>query len=210
MAEMDPSKVVKVFEDLFGRKVGRLIATLLLAALTLFLFLWCFDGIWEHGGKAVFEAFGGISLPRSEGFFTADNFAALTSAFILILVLYGTIVVAILYFLGRMLFKKNVPQSAIDRLAELRNEGIDTVYAVQIKDDSHFQSWKQTKDQWMKRLRDHIERTFPRADYLFASHLGVVPFQNNMNAYNGDHLRELCFVVRQMDIVEQILNSYRR
>lgn len=210
MAEMDPSKVVRVFEDLFGRTLGRLVATLLLAAATLFLVLWCFSGIWQYGGKAVFEAFGGISLPKPEGFFTADNFAALTSAFILILVLYGAIVVAILYFLGRALFKRNVPQSAIDRLAELRNEGIDTVYAVAIKDDTHFRAWKQTKDQWMQKLRDHIEVTFPRADYLFASHLGVVPFQNNLYAYNGDHLRELCFVVRQMDIVEQILNSYRR
>jgi hypothetical protein len=210
MAEMDPSKVVKVFEDLFGRRFGRLVATLLLAAVTLFLLFWCFDGIWKHGGNAVFEAFGGLSFPRPEGFFTADNAPALASAFILILVLYGSIVVAILYFLGRALFKKHVPQAVADTLAELRNEGIDTVYAVPINDDAHFLRWKQTKDKWMKKLRDHIEKTFPRADYLFASHLGVVPLQNNLAAYNGEHLRELCFVVRQMDIVEQILNSYRR
>lgn len=210
MPDVDPSKVVKVFEDLFGQRFGRWAATLLLAAVSLALLLWSFDLIWKNGGRAVFEAFGGISFPNPAGFFRDPNAAALTSAFMFILVLYGTIVVAILYFLGRTLFKKNVPQSAIDKLAELRNEGIDTVYAARIEDESHLKTWKQTKSDWEQKLRDHIEKSFPRADYLYASHLGVVPFQNNLNAFNGEHLRELCFVVRQMDIVEQILNSYRR
>lgn len=208
--EIDPSKVVKVFEYLFGPRLGRLVATLLLAATSLFILFWCFAGIWAHGGQALYTALTGISMPSAPDFLKSANVEALVSAFMLILVLYSAMIVAILYFLGRRLFKKNVSQSAVDRLAEIRNEGIDTVYAVTIKDETHLETWKKTKQEWMERLRAHIKNNFPRADYLYASHLGVVPMQNNLNAFNNAHLLELCFVVRQMEIVERILDSYRQ
>lgn len=210
MPEIDPSKVVGVFEYLLGPRLGRLVATLLLAAIGLFILFWCFSGVWEHGGRDIYVALNGISLPHAPDLLKSTNVEASISAFMLILVLYSAIIVAILYFLGKKLFKKNVSQSALDRLAELRNEGIDTVYAVPIKDEAHFQAWKNTKKDWEKGLRDYVEKNFPRSDFLFASHLGVVPLQNNSNAFNIEHLRELCFVVRQLDIIEQILNSYRR
>ncbi len=101
-------------------------------------------------------------------------------------------------------------QGALDRLAELRNEGIDTVYAPKVKNEQDFEKWKRTKQDWESRIRGFIEQNFPRADYLFASDLGVVHLQGIEQAFNEEHLRELCFVIRQIDIVEQILNSYRK
>lgn len=170
--------------------------------------------IIDNGGKQLYElaksAVSNVSLPGLPALPGVDAIVAALIVTTVLLMVFGIVFIAILYFFGKRLFKKNVPQSAVDRLAEIRNEGIDTVYAVSIKDESHFQAWKQAKEEWIKRLRDHIKKNFPRADYLYASHLGVVPLQNNLNAFNVEHLRELCFVVRQMDIIEQILNSYRR
>jgi hypothetical protein len=210
MPEIDPSKVVQVFEYLLGPRLGRLIATLLLAAIVLFILFWCFSGVWEHGGRDIYVALNGISLPHAPDILKSNNVEASISALMLILVLYSAIIVAILYFLGKKLFKKNVSQSALDTLAELRNEGIDTVYAVKISSQQEFDNWKLKKQAWEEKLRTYIKNNFPKADYLYASHLGVVPFQNFMNAFNDEHLREVCFVIRQMDIIEQILNNYRR
>ena len=60
------------------------------------------------------------------------------------------------------------------------------------------------------RLREYLKNHFPQSDYSFASNLGVVPLQNNLTALNTEHVWELSYVVRQLDLVEQILNSYRR
>jgi hypothetical protein len=101
-------------------------------------------------------------------------------------------------------------QTALDKLAELRNEGIDTVYAVRVSNEQDFKNWKRIKQEWEIRIRGFIEQNFPRADYLFASHLGVVHLRPIEQAFNEEHLRELSFVIRQMDIIEQILTSYRK
>ena len=162
--------------------------------------------IWEFAAKYVFEFFSSIS---GKSIIPATIESAIPTL-VVFLVVFGTIVVVILYFFGKQLFKKNVSQIALDRLAELRNEGIDTVYAVRISNDSDFQKWKQTKTNWETKLREHVKGSFPKADYLYASHLGIVPLVQMETAFNKEHLRELCFVSRQMDIVEQILNSSRR
>ncbi len=209
MPEIDPSKVVKMFENLLGSRFGRIVATLLLTAAVLFAFIWLFNQIWVLAGRPIVEALGGIPLP-SGSMFAGQNIQEIAATFMLLLTLYGVVAVALLYFLGRSLFKKNVSQSALDKLAKLRNEGIDTVYAVKISSEQEFAAWKRTKEEWEKKLRGHIEKNFPKADYLFASHLGVVPMHQINIAFNNEHLRELCFVIRQIDIVEQILNSYRR
>lgn len=206
MPDMDPSKIVAMIENLFGPKLGRFLATSLLAFIVIFAFFWLSKGIWTSGGKEVFDAISSISVLEN---IALDSAQAATSTFLTFLILYGLAFVTILYFLGRILFRKNVSQAALDKLAELRNKGIDTVYAVGIKNDDDLNEWIKTKDDWMDQLRGHVQGSFPHADYLFVSHLGVVNSRTVDVAFNEKHRRELCYVIRQMDIVEQILNSYR-
>lgn len=208
MPEVDPSKVVAVFEQLLGPRLGRWTATLLLAAASLFGLVWCFEAIWKHGGKELFDALRGVSLPGLPSF-TGNDAPALASVFLFILIVYGAIVVAILYFLGRRLFKRSVSQSAVDRLAELRNEGIDTVYAKPVMDASELTAWLATKKAWEEKVRNHVRDHFPKSDYLYASHLGAVKEYFSIGALNQEHLKELYFVIRQLEIVEELLNSYR-
>lgn len=162
--------------------------------------------IWELAIRHVFEFFTSLTAKN----IVPDTIESAIPTLVVFLVTFGTIVVLVLYFFGKQLFKRNVSQVALDRLAELRNEGIDTVYAVRITNENDFQKWKQTKTNWETRLREHVRNNFPKADYLYASHLGIVPLVHMETAFNSEHLRELCFVSRQMDIIEQILNSYRR
>jgi hypothetical protein len=162
--------------------------------------------IWELAIRHVFEFF--ISLNATN--IVPDTIQSAIPTLVVFLVAFGTIVVLLLYFFGRQLFRRNVPQIALDRLAELRNEGIDNVYAVRIANEDDLRRWKQQKTNWETMVREHIRSHFPRADYLYASHLGIVPLVHMEAAFNNEHLRELCFVSRQMDIIEQLLNSYRR
>lgn len=208
MGDLDPFKVVAVFENLFGPKLGRIVATLLLAAACLWGVFFFGDGIWEHGGKTLFDKLAAISLP-SVGV-TLDNIESVIATILFILVIYSSILLFILVFFSTKIFKKTVSQTAIDGLALLRKEGINTVYAVVITDKEGFQKWNQTKQEWETRLREHLEKNFPKADFLFASELGVVDFRSVNLAFSEEHQRELCYVIRQLDIIEQILNSYRR
>ena len=204
MADIDPSKVVAVFEYLLGPRLGKVTATAVLSSISLFILFWCFSGIWEHGGKQILGSLRWFGMPAiNEG-------AASVATFLLILIFYGVVMVAILFFIGERLFRKSVSQFALDELAALRNEGIETVYTVRVSNEQEFTNWKSTKADWEKKLRAHIENNFPKADYLLASHLGVVPLQHMEIALNTEHLRELCYVMRQLEIIEQMITSYRR
>jgi len=207
MPDVDPSKVVAVFENLLGPKLGRFVITSLLVVAVLFSFFWLSKGIWTNGGKEIFEGIPSM-VPLEDT--NLANVQTTASTFLIFLNLYGIAFAAILYFLGRRLFRKNVSQAALDKLAELRNKGIDTAYAVSVKNGSELTDWIKKKEEWMNEIRRHVKNNFPQADYLFVSHLGVVGIRNVDLAFNDIHRRELCFVVRQLEIVEQILNSYRK
>ncbi len=188
-------KVVAMIEDRFGRHA----TTGLLFLIALAIAAYC-----------IYVVFSYLVLPFYDFFAKYIQGPEIT----IVTVFYTTAFIAasiILFPLAYVfLSRRKISQSALDRLSELRQEGINTIYAVPIKTEDQFKDWKIKKSIWEKKVRDHIKNTFPKADYLFASNLGVVPFQNNVAAFNNEHLLEMCFVIRQMDIVEQILNSYRR
>jgi len=172
----------------------------LIAAATLFIKI-----IWDFAIKHIFKYFTSLFDKN----ILPSTIEAAIPTLVVFLVIFGTILVLILYFFGKQLFKKNVSQLALDGLAELRNEGIDKVYAIIITNEEDFQKWKEMKKDWVTRIREYVKNNFPKADYLYASHLGVITRFQMETAFNNEHLRELWFVIRQMDIIEQILNSYR-
>jgi glucan phosphoethanolaminetransferase (alkaline phosphatase superfamily) len=183
MADIDPSKVVAVFEYLLGPRLGKVTATAVLTSISLFILFWCFSGIWENGGRQLLDSLLGLGIPAiNEG-------AASVATFLLILIFYGVVMVAILFFVGERLFRKSVSQFALDGLAALRNEGLDTVYSVRVSNKEELESWKRTKSDWEHKVRAYIQKNFPKADYLFASHMGPVALQQ-VNAFDPERLRE--------------------
>jgi len=75
--------------------------------------------IWEFAAKYVFEFFTSLSATN----IIPTTIESAIPTLVVFLVVFGAIVVLVLYFFGKQLFKKNVSQTALDRLAELRNEG---------------------------------------------------------------------------------------
>jgi len=140
----------------YGKRMFLIVFSLfILAAAVGFLAI-----IWELAAKHVFEYFTTLSGKN----IIHNTIESAIPTLVVFLVAFGAIVVLVLYFFGKQLFKKNVSQTALDRLAELRNEGIDTVYAVRITSEKGFQKWKETKRVWETRLREYIKNNFPRAD----------------------------------------------
>ena len=207
MEYSNPQAWVALLERHFGTRVGRIVATALLALGCLALAFWLGRIIWDHGGEAGYEFFSGLLAPG----ISIDNIAAALATLVWFVVAFGVVVVAILFFLGRALFKRSVSQVALDRLAEIRNEGIDNVYTVRPKTDAEFDDWKRKYKKWEDTILNHIKTNFPRADYLTAQHLGVVLNANFPTLkYNDEHERLLMFFAKRLQTVEAILTSYRR
>ncbi len=210
----DPQRWVATLENLFGTFFGRLIATVLVAMACLFVALWLASGIWNYGGKTTFDFFDSIIVET----ITVDNLEivlgnlqAALATFVWFMVIFGIVVVAILYFLSRALFKRAVSQTVLDDLAKLRNEGIDDVYTIRPTSDSDFDDWKQKYKIWENQILEYIKNHFPKADFLTAQHLGVVhDVRFPSLRYNDEHERLLMFFAKRLEIIEAILMSYRR
>ncbi len=188
-------KVVAAIEDRFGRRS----TTGLLFLIALAIASYCVYVVFSY---LVLPVYGFLST-----YLHAPEITVAT-------VFYTTAFIAaaiILFPLAYVyLSRRKVSQSALDKLSELREEGINAVYAAPVRSEIQFSEWKTKKTEWEKKIRNHIKNSFPKSDYLFASSLGAVPLQNNLTAFSNEHTWELSYVVRQLDIVEQILNSYRR
>lgn len=204
MVEVDPPKVVAVLEDLFGPRIGRKMAIFLAALACLALavfFLWV---IWTYGGKDAFEFVKSFSLGTS-----IDDVGAAIATLVWAMIAYGVIIVAILYFFGRALFRRSVSQSALDGLAELRSEGVG-LYASRVTDDGELAQWQTNLNNWNERLWDFAKANFPKADYLSIKNMGKVQNAHFVQAVNESHNIELMRLARRLDILDQIISSYRR
>ncbi len=104
MEYSNPQAWVALLERHFGTRAGRIIATGLLALASLALAIWLCRVIWDNGGQAAYEFFSGLLLPG----ISIDNIAAALATLIWFVIAFGVVVVAILFFLGRALFKRIV------------------------------------------------------------------------------------------------------
>jgi hypothetical protein len=206
MPDIDLSKAVAVLTDLFGPRRGRLIAIGLvsLACVAAALFLWWI--IWDYGGRAVF-AFVSDLLTKA---ITGTDLTAAAATLIWAALIYGLAFVAVLYFLGRALLRRSVPQSVLDELARLRNEGIRELFAAsRPKDDDEFADWKRRYQDWTGRLLNFVKINFPEADFLSLEYLGILEGRGFTNVYNAEHDAMKGHPAKRIEIIEQILASYR-
>ena len=208
--ELDPSKAVGLLERLFGPRLGRLISVVLVSLGCLAFAFWLLNVIWTNGGKKIFEFFASI-LPPGTPLLTLDNIQSVVSTLVTLIVAFGVVLVAILYFLSRALFKKGVSQRALNILARLRNEGIDDIYTMKVSNQKDLTEWKMKQKDWEGRMLTHVKNNFPESDYLRLSHLGLVmPMNFPGIQFDADHQNQLSFFVNRIQIIEELLNSYRR
>ena len=208
--EVDPSKAVGILERLFGPKLGRFVAIILVSLACLAFALWLTNVIWTNGGEQAYKFFHDIT-PPNVSLVTLDNVEAIISTLVLMTALFGTVLVAILYFSGRALFKKSVSQSALDGLARLRSEGINNVYTMKVSNSSDLTEWRRRYKDWEQRVLEHVKRNFPESDLLSLQDLGlVIPIDFPGIQFDADHQTQLSFFAKRVGIIEQLLTSYRR
>ena len=208
--EFDPSRAVGLLERLFGSRLGKLISIVLVSLACLALAFWLLNVIWTNGGKEIFMFFRGI-LPPGPPLVTLDNIEAIILTLITIITAFAAVLVSVLYFLARALFKKGVSQRALNMLAKLRNEGIEKVYNMKVSNEDDLTEWKKRHKGWEGRVLTHVKDNFPESDCLRLSHLGlVIPMDFPGIQFNGDHQNQLSFFAKRTQIIEELLNSYRR
>ena len=207
MPDIDPSKVLALLEDLLGPRRGRQVATGLASLTCVAVAVFLSWVIWAYGGKVVFDSINDLLSKVVTG----SDLTAAAALLVWVAILYGLAFVAVLYFLGRTLFRRSVSQSALDELARLRNQGIKELYACAApKNDDEFKDWKRKYKQWHDRLFSHVKANFPEADYLSLEYLGLLEGRSFSNVYNGEHETLKGHLAKRIEIIEQILAGYRR
>ena len=207
---VDPSKVTGTLESLYGPRAGRLISTVLATLAVLAGAFFLVNVIWNYGGRDILEFFGSIRPPDT-AFITLENMEAVVLTLLIIVALFGTVFVAILFFLGRALLKKGVSQRALNELARLRNEGIEKIYNMKVSNSTELTDWIGKRDVWERNVIEHVRKNFPESDYLRLSHLGlVIPTGFPGIEFNSDHQTQLSFFAARVRVIEELLSSYRR
>ena len=205
MAEFDPGKWVRVFEHLFGPKLGRLIAQALLALGTLALGIWLVHICWEYGGRRLYES---LSLP-SFPTISLDYQAALTTILFLLIV-YSIILLGVLYTFVRHVFRRSIPQAVIDELAELRSRAIHDILNARVQNDVDFAAWTGVDEQWTNDVLAVLRENFPRAEVLGFQRLGIIAPVAFAHSFNNEHAHKLAMFSRRLSILEDLIRRYSR
>ena len=202
--DLDPVKIMSVLDDRIGRrKVQGLLALGCIAFAA-----WAIDIIYKKIGKPLYDFL--KDLPPQ--IITLDNIEAVLLTLFAVVVILGGAIVLILYFLVRTLGKQKIPQIALNELARLRADGINSIFTMTPVDDKKFDEWETKYREWEGRVKNHLENYFPEADLLRFSNLGPVErisFERRL-VFNQEHQRLMEYLVKQFNILEELLATYRR
>lgn len=146
MDYLDPLKLVEMLEELFGKKIGRWIATGIVALSVLASSLWLISLVWKYEGHTIYDQLSSISVHAPKIGVVVDLPAVQTMMFMLIV--YSAILLGVLVLFVRRVFRTSIPQAVIDQLAEIRSRVIHEVLNAKIATDAEFDAWKALGDKW--------------------------------------------------------------
>jgi len=102
---------------------------------------------------------------------------------------------------------QDVPQSAVDQLAELRSEAIAHILNRRVTTDDEMNELSQDNQAWWERVKAVLEEHFPLAEQLHFTRLGVIEniqFPHTYNAAHAKILREYALRERRLiSIIER-------
>jgi hypothetical protein len=199
----DPEKAVVVVQNLYGAKAGRWIAQGFVALVLLAVSAYCVRVIWENGGKALYES---LSIPRVS-LPTFDLQAAVLTVMVL-MIFYSAILLGVLLFFVRRVFRRQIPQAALDELAEARSRAIHEILNAKVKSEEEFDKWKLTNNTWRTEVIEVLRKHFPKAEQLGFERLGVIPPIVMPNVYNNEHAHEMMMFIKRLGIVEDLIKRY--
>ncbi len=212
VGDWDLFKVVSVFEKLFRPKLGIFLATSLLALAVMFGFFYFGSGIWEYGGNWLYGAlttFIPDGLSPSFGDTTSlDNISGLIVTLMSLVIMYGAILIFVMFLFYRAIFRRRVPQEAIDMLAEHRSEGI-RILNKRPSLEGGFDLWLQDWQGWRTKVITDLDKYFTRAESLSFQRLGVISEPVLGHAEDDEHQHKLLMLSKQLRILENLIGRYQ-
>jgi hypothetical protein len=202
----DPEKAVGVVQNLYGPKLGRFIAqavvALAIAAGTVFLI----HVIWEYGGRSLYSS---LSIPKVHlpDLPTPDLQAAVLTILVL-MIFYSAVLLGVLLYFIRRVFRRQIPQAALDALAESRSRAIHEILNAKVKSEEELGRWKVTNNNWRTEVIGVLQKHFPKAEQLGFERLGVIPPIVMPNVYNNEHAHEMMMFIKRLGIVEDLIKRY--
>lgn len=107
----------------------------------------------------------------------------------------------------------SLTQTHLDRLAILRSEAINGLFANRPQTENEYEEWEQLTNKWLKYTDDYLEKYFPTADLCSFKEIGLLQRREFPDAipgrYNSSHnfLRSLLAI--KFDRILQIISDYR-
>jgi hypothetical protein len=202
MASVDPSKWAELYEDHFGKKLGRLIIKLLLFTTALAFLSFCLGFFLDFYKKYILPWASGFSIDTG----ALGDITWLVSAAIVFAIFataYGLITIA----LARIFKRRMVPQNIIDDLSEFRSEAISVLNNMP-KNDDEFNAWEIKWTSWREGVRLFLEKNFTKSEALLFGRLGIIPEVQFGFAYNDKHAHCLKQLAKQITILENLINRH--
>jgi len=104
--------------------------------------------------------------------------------------------------------RRRAQARAVDRLAELRAEGVNVLLNRSISSPAGLQKWVSDKDVWRGEVIAVLRATFRAAVVHRFATLGVLDGKTFPSAYTYDHNWHLNMLAKELHILEEIIKQY--
>ncbi|MBZ0149098.1 MAG: hypothetical protein K8F62_16385 [Pseudorhodoplanes sp.] len=195
--QFDLARILEMLEERFGRPA----TTGFLALIAIAVAVFCLSTIWTLAIQPIYKL-------------VADNFSLPTSQISLLAALYAgayvAIIAGVIAAVYKMFSARGVPQSVIDRLAELRSEAISKILNGSVKNARQFTAWKAKNKEWSNSVHSVLEKHFPRAEVLGFEQLGLLTPMQFPKSFNNEHTFELIMFAKRLSILEDIIRRHTK
>jgi hypothetical protein len=207
MDAIDPLKFSDLIEKYFGDPFGKIIVRISVLCgfigILLFGITWLIkllETIWEIIALIFGVAKGGITL---------DNIEIVVIFLVAILTFFIVFSSVMAWLFWSSFRRRVVPQSAIDRLADLRSDGI-SVLNQQPRTGEEFAQWRESWKTWVSSVASELRANFTKAEALSFERLGLLRATTSYAmAFDADHSHCLLQLDKQLTILENLISRHQ-
>lgn len=107
----------------------------------------------------------------------------------------------------RMSQLSRISQESVDKLAELRGEGVQ-IYALSIRSQADLQVWKTNVNEWVSKTKKYLEDHFPKSDALYFTHLGSFQANDVSGSLNKEHNHQRLMLDERLKRLQHIIEKH--
>jgi len=202
--EFDPIKLWKLLMDLIGSRPARFLAKTSIYLGWVAFVAWALKIIFDIIKPAITN----ISETLAFGI-TLDNAQTVVMSLLVAVVILAMMIVGGQYLFLRVLRKRVAPQWVIDRVAELRSDGISILNDRPTNERGDLNRWQAKWEKWRKEVADYLGDHFTRAEQLSFERLGLIQeLPWGTLPISGPHAHYLNQLAKQIAILDTIIERH--